>query len=158
MDITEDAVKSVAQKISGSSALGCKDPEALQGWILDFGKNRKIFHSSFKTLVGWLSNNSPPWVAYCEFMSGCLNTLEKQPGIRPVGIGETWRHIFANIVLEVKGTESTSTCQDKHICAVIKGGIGGAVHRDQAICDSKSTTKYWIFLLVDAKNAFNEIN
>ena len=37
-------------------------------------------------------------------------------------------------------------------------GIDGAVHGVQAIWDTKPTIEDWGFLLVDTKNAFNEIN
>ena len=36
-----------------------------------------------------------------------LIALDKQPGVRPVGVGETWRLIFAKIVLKVTGPETT---------------------------------------------------
>ena len=42
-------------------------------------------------------------------------------------------------------------CQDVYICAEIKAGIDGAVHRVQAIWDTKLTTEDWGFLLVDTK-------
>ena len=48
--------------------------------------------------------------------------------------------------------------QDDHLCARIKPVIYGAVHGVQAICDEKSTTEDWGFMIVDAKNVFNEIN
>ena len=61
-------------------------------------------------------------------MSGCLIVIDKQPGIRPVGVGETWQHIFANIVLEVTGPEATMTCQDDQLCAGLKELIDGVIH------------------------------
>ena len=49
-------------------------------------------------------------------------------------------------------------CQDDHPCAGLKAGIEGAIHRVQAIWNEKLTTEELIFLLVYAKNVFNEIN
>ena len=49
-------------------------------------------------------------------------------------------------------------CQDDKICAGLKAGVDGAVHGVQAIWDENLTMEDLIFLLVDAKNAFNEIN
>ena len=43
--------------------------------------------------VDWLDNGIQPWTAYRAFLSGRLNALYKQPGVRPSGIAETWRHI-----------------------------------------------------------------
>ena len=56
------------------------------------------------------------------------------------------------------GPEATNTWQDDHLCAVLKAGIGGAVHGYQDIWDANLSTENWWFLLMDAKNAFNEIN
>ena len=49
-------------------------------------------------------------------------------------------------------------CQDDQMCAVLKSGIDGVIHGAQDLWDEKPTTENWGFLLVDAKNASNEIN
>ena len=46
VDITEDVVKSVARKLSGSTGTGGTDLEALQGWLLKFWYDRKIHYIS----------------------------------------------------------------------------------------------------------------
>ena len=46
VDITEDAVKPVAHKLSGSSGPGGMESEYLQGWILKLWEERKILCSS----------------------------------------------------------------------------------------------------------------
>ena len=91
-------------------------------------------------------------------MSGRLIDLDKQPGIRPVGVGKMWQRSFAKIVLKVKVPETTMVCQDDQLCAGLKAGIYGAIHGVQALCNENSSTKEWGFFHVDAKNAFNEIN
>ena len=91
-------------------------------------------------------------------MSGRLIALEKKPGVRLVGFRETWRRLFANIFLKVTGQEDTATCKYYKLCAVIKAGIDSTVHGVKAIWDENSSTEDRGFLLVDAKNAFNDIN
>ena len=91
-------------------------------------------------------------------MSGRLIALDKKPGVRPIGVGETWWRLFAKIVLKVIGPEATMSCQYDQMCAGLKAGIDGAVHGVQDIWDENSTTEYWGLLIVDAKNAFNDIN
>ena len=67
--------------------------------------------------------------------------------------------MFAKIVLKVTEPEAAMACQDDHMCAGIKTVINGAVHRVQAILGGGALTmEDWYFLLVDAKNTFNEIN
>ena len=61
-------------------------------------------------------------------------------------------------MLKVTGSEATSACQDNQMCAGIKPGIDGEVHGVQDIWEYAPTKENWEFLLVDAKNAFTEIN
>ena len=91
-------------------------------------------------------------------MSGRLIVLDKHPGVRPLGVGETWRRLCANILLKVAGTESNMVCQDDQLCSGIKAVIDGAIHWVQYIWDKNSYTQEWGVLLVDAKKALNEIN
>ena len=49
-------------------------------------------------------------------------------------------------------------CQYDQLCARLKALIDGLVHSVQALWDENLTTENWVFLLVDAKNAFNDIN
>ena len=39
-------------------------------------------------------------------MSGRMIALDKQPGVRPVKVGETWRCLMAKCVLRVTGQET----------------------------------------------------
>ena len=88
--ILEEAVELVARKILGSSGPGGTDSESLQVWLLKFGENSTRLFTSVEIFVDWLSNGSPPWEAYRALMSGRLIALDKKPGVRPVGVGETW--------------------------------------------------------------------
>ena len=91
-------------------------------------------------------------------MSGRLIAIEKQPGVCPVGVGETWRRLFTNIVLKVTGPEVTMACQDDQLWDRLKAVIDSAIHGVQYLWDENSTTEDWRFVFVDVKNAFNEIN
>ena len=76
-------------------------------------------------------------------MSGRLIALDKQPGVLTVGVGETWRRLFAKYVLRVTVPEATILCQGDQLCARLKALIDGAVHRVQSIWDTKLTTEDW---------------
>ena len=88
-------------------------------------------------------------------MDGRLITLDNNPDVRPVRVGETWRRLFAKCVLKVTAPEDTNVCQDDQICARPKVVICGTVHRVQDIWDANASTEDWGLLLVD-KNAFNK--
>ena len=132
-DITEEAVESAARKLSGSSGPGGTNLEALQGWLLKFGDDSTRLRTSMEAFMEWLANGSPPWAAYCAFMSGLLIALDKNPGVRPVSVGEMWRRLFAKIVLKVTGSEATMVYQDDQMCDRLRAGIDGVVHGFQHI-------------------------
>ena len=75
MKITEDVVELVARKLLGSSGPGSKDLESLHGWLLKLREDRKILFTGVETFVDWLANGSPPWAAYCRFISDRLIAL-----------------------------------------------------------------------------------
>ena len=133
IDITEEALEQVARNILGSSVPERMDSGALQKWLLKFEEDSTRLHTSVETFVDWKANGSPPWAAYWAFMSDRLIVLDKQPGVRPVGVGEMWRRLFAKILLTVTGPEATMACQDDQIFAGLKAGIDGANHIVQDI-------------------------
>ena len=61
-------------------------------------------------------------------MSGRLIALDKSPGIRPVGIGETWRRLLAKCLLRVTGQEAKAACGTEQLAGEVEAGIEGAIH------------------------------
>ena len=91
LDFTENDVTWVVSKLSGAAgALGAESIE-LRNWILCFGCASKEIRVVVARLADWMAKSSPPWAAYCALMTCCLLALDKIPGVRPVGIGETLR-------------------------------------------------------------------
>ena len=82
VNVTEEAVYSVARELSGSYPLGGTDLEAPQGWLLKFGED------SNKLCKDWLANGSPTQAAYCTFMPGYLIELDKKLYMWLIGVGE----------------------------------------------------------------------
>ena len=121
-------------------------------------EDSKKLRISVEIFVDWLANQSPPWSACHTFMYGCLIAPDKKPGVCQIEFRKTWRQLFYKCVLKVTGPEVTNTCQDDYLCDRLKVGIDSAVHRVQAIWDANLSTEDWGFLLVDTKNAFNDIN
>ena len=62
---------------------------SLQHWLLRFSAASAELWLIVGEFSEWLGNGRLPWAAYWALMSGRLIALDKQPGIRPVGVGET---------------------------------------------------------------------
>ena len=108
--------------------------------------------------VKWLGNRSPPWAAYQALMSGQMIALDKQPGIRPVRVQDTWRRMMAKCLLKVAGTEAKAACDTTQLVGGLEAGIEGAIHAMHILWDEHNKEEGWGFLLIDARNAFNEEN
>ena len=59
---------------------------------------------------------------------GRLVTLDKQPGVRLLGIGESWIRAVAKLVLAKLGRDGKAACGSTQLCAGLKAGIEGAIH------------------------------
>ena len=110
VNITEDTVTVVAGRLSGGGGPGGTDSVSLQHWLLRFGAASAELRLIVGDFIEWLGNGRPPWAAYWALMSGRLIALDKQPGIRPVRVEETWRRIMANCLLRVAGPEAKAAC------------------------------------------------
>ena len=88
---------------------------------------------------------TPPWAAICAFMASRLAALDKEPGVRPVGIGEVFRRLWAKCLLEVCGHRATVACGSGNLGAGLPAGIEGALHAMEtaptALAQSQGTTQ-----------------
>jgi hypothetical protein len=158
VDITEESVEKVARRLSGSAGLGGTDSHALQHWLLRFGAASRKLRIALAEFTDWLSNSFPPWAAYRAIIAGRLCAVDKCPGVRPLGVGESWRRAIAKMLLLVAGSEAKEACGIDQLCAGLEAGIEGAIHAMQNLWDLHQQEEEWGFLLIDAKNAFNEQN
>ena len=84
-----------------------------------------------------------------------LIPLDKNPGIRPIGIGEVLRRIVGKAIawdLKIDFKEAAGPIQ---VCAGHQAGAEAAIHAMQTIFQEENTEGV---LLIDASNAFNSMN
>ena len=128
LDFMEDDVTWVASKLSGAAgALGAEAIE-LRNWLVRFGFASEELRVVFASLAEWMANFSPPWAAYRALMAFRLVALDKRPGVRPMGIGETLHRTFAKLVMRVVGEQAKTVCGNLQMCAGLESGIEGATH------------------------------
>ena len=94
-------------------------------------------------------------VSLMAFLSNRLIPLDKCPGLRPIGIGESYRRIIGKtIVAYLKGPILRATGATQ-LCAGQEAGCEAAIHAMLQLFESDETDA---LLLVDADNAFNRLN
>ena len=84
-----------------------------------------------------------------------LIPLDKNPGLRPVGIGKVWHQIASKVVLSHIREETISAVGSLQVCAGQEAGCESLVHTMHEIYEDQSSEAV---LLVDASNAINVIN
>ena len=185
LDITAATVEKVASHLSGAAGPSGTDAVDLSNWLLRHGAESQELRGEMACMARYLANEHPPWAAYRALMACRLVALDKEPGTRPVGIGEIYRRLIAKCVLEVCGSQATTACGNLNLCAGLPAGIEGAVHAMTAVVadaaaaaptteapQPPATQEFMtdeegptvdtadsphVTLLVDARNGFNEL-
>lgn len=83
------------------------------------------------------------------------NDKEGNPGVRPIGIGEIMRRIIGKVVVGCIKNDIINAAGPLQTCAGLKSGIEASIHAMRELFDRDSTEA---LLLVDAENAFNNLN
>ena len=96
--------------------------------LLRHGRASAELREELSEWARWLANTSPPWAAYRAMRQGRLVALDKQPGVRPLGIGESWMRAVAKLVLAELGRDGKAACGSTQLCAGLEAGIEGAIH------------------------------
>ena len=89
------------------------------------------------------------------FIACRLVALDECPGVRPVGIGEVVRRIAGKAILSVTGMAVQEVTGDLQVCSGQQGGCEAAIHAMRHVFSESNTEAV---LLVDATNAFNQLN
>ena len=84
-----------------------------------------------------------------------LIALDKQPGVRPIGIGEVSRRIIGKAILSIIKEDILKTAGVKQLCVGQQSGCEAAIHAMTTVFDTPSCQA---ILQVDATNAFNNLN
>ena len=118
----------IARQLNGSAGCSGVDAEHLKNQLLKHGKASAELREELVEWALWLANTSPPWASYRAMRQGRLVALDKQPGIRPLGIGEAWMRAVSKLVLMQCGRDGKAACGNTQLCAGLEAGIEGAIH------------------------------
>ena len=153
--ITADQLKSVALHAQGSAG-----PSGLDSamWRRMCGAFKGASTSLCEALAGFtrlVATANIPADVLTPFLACRLIALDKNPGVRPIGVCEVLRRITAKAILQVVGPDVEAACGFLQKCSGLPAGIEAAVHAMQNMHEEESTEG---ILLVDASNAFNNLN
>ena len=89
------------------------------------------------------------------FLACRLLPLDKNQGLRLIGVGEVLRRIAGKVIMNVIKGDIQEAAGSIQVCAGQQGGCEAPIHAMRSIYEDTETDAV---LLIDAANAFNAIN
>ena len=90
-----------------------------------------------------------------SYVASRLIPLDKNPGIRPIGVGEVLRRIVGKILARQINSDIKEAAVPLQTCAGHSAGSEAAIHAKRTVFEMEGT---YAVLLIDARNAFNCMN
>lgn len=159
LDITSAHIQSVARQLQGGAGPGGCDAVHWRDILLRYGNSSVQLCDSVAAICRRLCNSLTPWDNIRALVASRLIALDKCPGVRPIGIGETLRRIIGKTICQVTRLDAALVCGSDQLCAGLQAGIEGAIHAMTSLYDTNhAQPSGWGVLMVDASNAFNCLN
>ncbi|KAL7462173.1 hypothetical protein ACHAXS_002561, partial [Conticribra weissflogii] len=129
----------MASNLHGSGGPTSLDSSLLSDLLLRYGTSSTLFRYEMAQWTEWLANDSPPWAAYRATMATRAVAFNKFPGVRPLSIGESYRRLWARLIISQTRDQAKAACNTTELCAGLEAGIDGAIHAVRASTINKSS-------------------
>ena len=102
LTVTEDTVKQAAKNLQGAAGPDGLPGDLVKQWLTKFGATSRKLRKVIADLTNLcanttLSDSEAPLIS--ALLDSSLIALDKQPGVRPIGVGTIWRRLMAKTVL-----------------------------------------------------------
>ena len=153
--ITAEVIRRAALRCGGSAGPSGLDASAWQRMCVAFKSSSVSLCEALALFSRRIYSDYVAPSGLSAFTACRLIALDKCPGVRPIGVAEVVRRIVGKAVLIVVGSDIQRVAGTTQLCAGQEGGCEAAVHATRLVfADSDSDG----VLLVDARNAFNQLN
>ena len=153
--LTGDAVRSVFMKSEGSAGPSALDALAWRRLSVSFGEASDDLCQALADVAKRMCTQDIAPSHLSAYLACRLVPLDKKPGVRPIGICEVIRRVIGKAVLKVLGQVIQRCAGTVQLCAGQPAGIEAAIHAMREIFEDEEVEA---MLLVDASNAFNQLN
>ena len=110
---------------------------------------------SLASVARWMASTYVNPHGLSPLLACCLIALDKNPGVRPISIGETSCQNISKAILFMVKADILEATGNLQLCAGQEAGCEAAVQAMQSLFHSSTTQAV---LLADASNAFNSLN
>ena len=155
--IDAELVQKVTLRTKGASGPSNFDANDWRGIVgsRSFGTSSNDLCVAIANLAKKLCTESADDDSVAALMGCRLLPLDKNPGLRPVGVGEVLRRISGKMVVFVLRPDLQENAGDLQLCAGQQSGCEAGIHAMHDIFVDDDTHG---IIQVDANNAFNTIN
>ena len=158
-NINADLIKTCASKTKGSAGPSGLDAEEWRKMISShmYGNISDDLCHAIALMTRELCSSEISDPESISSLLACrLIPLDKQPGVRPIGIGEVLRRIMGKAVMKVVKPDVLAAVGFNQLCAGQDAGSEIAIHAVREMFDNDDNVQG--FIQIDASNAFNSIN
>ena len=148
-------IQNMALKSSGSAGPSGLDANDWKRLTMNFQGHSRNLCNALAVVARRLSTEFIDPEGIKALIACHLVPLNKNPGVRLIGVCETVRRIIGKTVLAVIKSEILSATGALQLCAGQNAGCEAAIHALNSLYLDDSTEA---ILLVDATNAFNSLN
>ena len=156
-EIDETSIFNSALRTKGSAGPSGMDSELYRRILCSkcFGSSCKSLREEIATFTKNIATKSYHPDLLQAYVSSRLIPLDKNPGVRPIGVGEVLRRIVGKSIRHHCQNEIKEAARPLQTCAGHGAGAEAAIHAMKTIYQQEATDAV---LLIDAKNAFNCLN
>ena len=155
--IDEQTIMKAAMDTRGSAGPSGMDAEQYRRVLCskNFSKAGKNLREEIALLARNLASKHYHPELLDAYVSSRLIPLDKDPGLRPIGVGEVLRRIIGKSISRLASDAIKDAAGPLQTCAGHGAGAEAAIHAMYTIFKDEGTDAV---LLIDATNAFNRLN
>ena len=153
--ITGDAICAAALRTQGAAGPSGVDAAGWRRLLTSFHRHSTDLCSAIASVARRLCTEYVDPEGLQAFIACRLIPLSKNPGVRPIGVCEVIRRIVGKAVMRTVGPDVLNATGSVQLCAGHEAVCEAAVHAMRTVFEDASTDA---ILLVDASNAFNNLN
>jgi hypothetical protein len=153
--ITAQSIKQAAMRTQGSAGFSGGDAESWRRQLHSFGDSSNALAEAMALAAKRLCTEFVDPAGIEALIANRLIPLDKDPGTRPIGIGEVMRRIFGKAIMAEIRDEVADCVGVLNLSAGQRAGVESIIHAMKEFFEADDTDA---LLLVDGINAFNTLN
>ena len=153
--LTGQSIRNAALRTQGSAGPSGVDASGWRRMCTGFHRHSADLCASIAAVARRLATQFVDPAPLTAYLACRLIPLDKKPGVRPIGICEVLRRIIGKSISTVVKDDVRNAAGPLQLCCGHEGGCEAAVRAMKEVFAADNTDG---ILLVDASNAFNNLN